>query len=71
MLQAFLKSHCLAIETLKIIEVQLPDQTSMYCLFIGKYKENEAIEFSFDLNKDVPEDVAQEMVCRRKWWMNG
>ncbi|KAK2883079.1 hypothetical protein Q8A73_022012 [Channa argus] len=28
----------------------------------GKYKENEAIEFSFDLNKDVPEDVAQEMV---------
>lgn len=41
------------------------------CLFLGKYKENEAIEFSFDLNKDVPEDVAQEMVCRRKWWMNG
>lgn len=29
----------------------------------GKYKDNEAIEFSFDLNKDVPEDVAQEMVC--------
>lgn len=28
----------------------------------GKYKENEAIEFSFDLNKDVPDDVAQEMV---------
>ncbi|KAM9771823.1 serine/threonine-protein kinase WNK1 isoform 7-T7 [Syngnathus typhle] len=28
----------------------------------GKYKDNEAIEFSFDLNKDVPEDVAQEMV---------
>ncbi|XP_072566229.1 serine/threonine-protein kinase WNK1 isoform X5 [Paramormyrops kingsleyae] len=28
----------------------------------GKYKENEAIEFSFDLQKDVPEDVAQEMV---------
>ncbi|XP_053282718.1 serine/threonine-protein kinase WNK1 isoform X2 [Pleuronectes platessa] len=28
----------------------------------GKYKENEAIEFSFDLVKDVPEDVAQEMV---------
>ena len=28
----------------------------------GKYKENEAIEFSFDLSKDVPEDVAQEMV---------
>lgn len=31
-------------------------------LFSGKYKDNEAIEFSFDLNKDVPEDVAQEMV---------
>uniref|UniRef100_A0AAY4E029 non-specific serine/threonine protein kinase n=1 Tax=Denticeps clupeoides TaxID=299321 RepID=A0AAY4E029_9TELE len=29
----------------------------------GKYKENEAIEFSFDLQKDVPEDVAQEMVA--------
>uniref|UniRef100_A0A8C5FJ09 non-specific serine/threonine protein kinase n=1 Tax=Gadus morhua TaxID=8049 RepID=A0A8C5FJ09_GADMO len=28
----------------------------------GKYKDNEAIEFSFDLIKDVPEDVAQEMV---------
>ncbi|MBN3295668.1 WNK1 kinase, partial [Amia calva] len=28
----------------------------------GKYKDNEAIEFSFDLQKDVPEDVAQEMV---------
>eukprot|EP00066_Takifugu_rubripes_P016227 XP_011605493.1 PREDICTED: serine/threonine-protein kinase WNK1-like isoform X2 [Takifugu rubripes] len=28
----------------------------------GKYKDNEAIEFSFDLSKDVPEDVAQEMV---------
>lgn len=31
-------------------------------MFAGKYKDNEAIEFSFDLNKDVPEDVAQEMV---------
>ena len=30
----------------------------------GKYKDNEAIEFSFDLSKDVPEDVAQEMVSR-------
>lgn len=30
----------------------------------GKYKDNEAIEFSFDLNKDVPEDVAQEMVSQ-------
>ncbi|XP_042594549.1 serine/threonine-protein kinase WNK1-like isoform X3 [Cyprinus carpio] len=28
----------------------------------GKYKDNEAIEFSFDLSRDVPEDVAQEMV---------
>ncbi|XP_077371791.1 serine/threonine-protein kinase WNK1-like isoform X3 [Festucalex cinctus] len=28
----------------------------------GKYKDNEAIEFSFDLCKDVPDDVAQEMV---------
>lgn len=33
----------------------------------GKYKDNEAIEFSFDLNKDVPEDVAQEMVT---WTFN-
>lgn len=31
----------------------------------GKYKENEAIEFSFDLDKDVPDDVAQEMVIFR------
>ena len=28
----------------------------------GKYKESGAIEFSFDLEKDVPEVVAQEMV---------
>ncbi|CAH2276400.1 serine threonine- kinase WNK1 isoform X14 [Pelobates cultripes] len=28
----------------------------------GKYKDNEAIEFSFDLERDVPDDVAQEMV---------
>lgn len=34
-----------------------------FVVFAGKYKDNEAIEFSFDLNKDVPEDVAQEMVC--------
>lgn len=33
----------------------------------GKYKDNEAIEFSFDLNKDVSEDVAQEMVNRSKF----
>lgn len=31
----------------------------------GKYKDNEAIEFSFDLHKDVPEDVAQEMVEKK------
>lgn len=47
------------------------DPQSVHCLFLGKYKDNEAIEFSFDLNKDVPEDVAQEMVCtkegRMKW----
>lgn len=34
----------------------------------GKYKDNEAIEFSFDLHKDVPEDVAQEMVGARASW---
>lgn len=34
----------------------------------GKYKDNEAIEFSFDLNKDVPEDVAQEMVNQFKFF---
>ncbi|XP_075066710.1 serine/threonine-protein kinase WNK1 isoform X3 [Mixophyes fleayi] len=28
----------------------------------GKYKDNEAIEFSFDLDRDLPDDVAQEMV---------
>ncbi|KAJ8374036.1 hypothetical protein SKAU_G00046160 [Synaphobranchus kaupii] len=28
----------------------------------GKYKDSEAIEFSFHLQRDVPEDVAQEMV---------
>lgn len=47
---------------------QLPDQPSVN-LFAGKYKDNEAIEFSFDLNKDVPEDVAQEMVCT-EWNMS-
>lgn len=34
----------------------------------GKYKDNEAIEFSFDLSKDVPEDVAQEMVNQFKFF---
>ena len=28
----------------------------------GKYKESGAIEFTFDLEKEVPEVVAQEMV---------
>lgn len=28
----------------------------------GKYKESGAIEFTFDLDRDVPEVVAQEMV---------
>lgn len=42
-------------------EERLPDQLFYICC-TGKYKDNEAIEFSFDLNKDVPEDVAQEMV---------
>lgn len=42
-------------------EGQLHDQPFLIG-FAGKYKDNEAIEFSFDLNKDVPEDVAQEMV---------
>lgn len=30
----------------------------------GKYKDNNAIEFLFELYKDVPEEVAQEMVSR-------
>lgn len=29
---------------------------------LGKYKGNNAIEFLFELYKDVPEEVAQEMV---------
>ena len=28
-----------------------------------KHKENEAIQFDFDLEKDFAEEVAQEMVC--------
>lgn len=32
----------------------------------GKYKDNNAIEFLFELNKDVPEEVAQEMVSDAK-----
>lgn len=28
----------------------------------GKYKDNNALEFSFELYKDVAEEVAQEMV---------
>lgn len=30
----------------------------------GKYKESGAIEFTFDLEKEVPEVVAQEMVSK-------
>lgn len=41
--------------------MKVPDRPFV-TYFAGKYKDNEAIEFSFDLNKDVPEDVAQEMV---------
>ncbi len=29
----------------------------------GKYRDGGAIEFSFDLEKEIPEAVAQEMVC--------
>lgn len=32
----------------------------------GKYKDNNAIEFLFELYKDVPEEVAQEMVSERE-----
>lgn len=32
----------------------------------GKYKDNNAIEFLFELYKDVPEEVAQEMVRRHR-----
>lgn len=32
----------------------------------GKYKDNNAIEFLFELYKDVPEEVAQEMVSDAK-----
>lgn len=31
----------------------------------GKYKESGAIEFTFDLEKEVPEVVAQEMVSEK------
>lgn len=46
----------------------------------GKYKDNNAIEFLFELYKDVPEEVAQEMVswhtrtaCREVdlYWFTG
>lgn len=30
----------------------------------GKYKESGAIEFTFDLEKEIPENVAQEMVSK-------
>lgn len=32
----------------------------------GKYKDNNAIEFLFELYKDVPEEVAQEMVSEHE-----
>lgn len=32
-----------------------------------KHKENEAIQFDFDLKKDNPEDVAREMVSKYKY----
>lgn len=38
----------------------------------GKHKDNEAIEFSFNLEADVPEEVAYEMVSgTRGWWGGG
>lgn len=33
----------------------------------GKYKDNNAIEFLFELYKDVPEEVAQEMVSSSRF----
>lgn len=50
------------ISILLTLILNLKKKTFLF-VFAGKYKDNEAIEFSFDLNKDVPEDVAQEMVC--------
>ncbi|MEQ2165787.1 Serine/threonine-protein kinase wnk1, partial [Goodea atripinnis] len=35
---------------------------------LGKYKDNNAIEFLFELYKDVPEEVAQEMVPSPPHW---
>lgn len=34
----------------------------------GKHKDNEAIEFSFNLEADVPEEVAYEMVSGTRGW---
>lgn len=34
----------------------------------GKYKDHNAIEFLFELYKDIPEEVAQEMVPAPPWW---
>lgn len=36
----------------------------------GKYKDNNAIEFLFELYKDVPEEVSQEMVGSMLWGVN-
>ncbi|XP_039973799.1 serine/threonine-protein kinase WNK4-like [Xiphias gladius] len=38
--------------------LRMDDNTKLH----GKYKDNNAIEFLFELYKDVPEEVAQEMV---------
>ena len=40
-----------------------------------QHKENEAIQFDYNIDKDNPEDVSQEMVgtwvSLRKWWVLG
>lgn len=37
----------------------------------GKPKDNGAIEFTFDLERETPDDVAQEMVMRCLLWVVG
>lgn len=34
----------------------------------GKPKDSGAIEFTFDLERETPDDVAQEMVSDASWW---
>lgn len=36
-----------------------------------KHKENEAIQFDFDMNRDAPENVAQEMVSAEYTFLCG